>query len=47
MEIKKVKINKSNGVKIVYIPKNSGIEEGDYVKIIKVSIEGEDEIGED
>lgn len=47
MDIKKVIVNKSSGAKLIYIPKNSGIEEGDYVKIIKVSIEEEDEIGED
>ena len=36
MEIKKVFKNKANGQKSITIPKNSGIEEGDYVKVIKL-----------
>ena len=36
MEIKKVLVNKISKQKYVIIPKNSQIEEGDYVKLIKV-----------
>ena len=36
MEIKKVLINKISNQKYVIIPKNSEINEGDYVEIKKV-----------
>ena len=36
MEIKKVLLRKDDGTKLVIIPRNSEIKEGDYVKIIKV-----------
>ena len=35
MEIKKVK-KRSDGTKIVIVPRNSNILEGDYVKIVKI-----------
>ena len=35
MEIKKVLVRK-DGIKYLIIPKNSGIDAGDYVKIIKL-----------
>jgi len=36
MEIKKIIKNKNNGQKLVYIPRNSELGEGDYVKITKI-----------
>ena len=36
--IVKVFINISNGQKLVTIPKDSGIEDGDFVKIEKVNM---------
>jgi len=39
MDIKKVLINKNNGQRLVYVPKKSKLEEGDYVKIIKIKLE--------
>ncbi len=39
MEIKKVIGNKKKDLKIVYVPKNSDIQIGDYVKIIKIEEE--------
>ena len=38
--IQKVWKNKGNNQKLVTIPKDSEIEEGDYVKIKKVNIDG-------
>ena len=35
MEIKKV-LERTDGIKMVIIPKNSQIQKGDYVKIIKM-----------
>lgn len=35
MEIKKVKLRK-DGTKTIIVPKHSDIQEGDYVKIIKI-----------
>jgi hypothetical protein len=46
VEIKKVLIRK-DGIKIVIIPKNSGIEAGDYVKIIKLEEENGSRKGEE
>jgi len=37
MEIRKVTANKQ-GVKTVTVPKNCGIEPGDYIKIIKINL---------
>lgn len=34
--IQKVRTNKVNGQKVVTVPKDSDIESGDYVQIIKV-----------
>lgn len=42
MEIKRVLLRKDDGVKYVIIPKDSHIEQGDYVKIIKISEEGKE-----
>jgi len=39
MMIRKVWKNKANKQKLVTIPANSDIEEGDYVKIVKVEDE--------
>ena len=36
MIIARVRLSKYNGQKLLTIPKDSGIEAGDYVKIIKV-----------
>jgi len=36
--IQRVWLNKSNGQKAITIPKDSGIEEGDFVRIKKVSV---------
>lgn len=36
--IQRVWINKSTGQKAVTIPKHSGIDEGDFVKITKVKV---------
>lgn len=44
MEIKRVVGNKSSGAKLVYIPKNSDIVIGDFVKIIKITNEEEEMI---
>lgn len=43
MEIKKVYQNKETGQKLVTIPKNSYIKEGDYVRIEKVKKEDQKE----
>jgi len=34
--IVRVKVNKSNNQKFVYIPKNSDLEEGEYVELSRV-----------
>ena len=36
--IVKVYINQSNGQKLVTVPKDSGIEDGDFVRIEKVKM---------
>lgn len=36
MEVKKVLVRR-DGVKMVFIPKKSDIDEGDYVKIVKIN----------
>ena len=36
MIIKKVWLAKANKVKLVTVPKDCGIEEGDYVELIKI-----------
>lgn len=43
MIVKKVWENKTNGQKLVTIPKESYIEPGDYVKIEKVEDQEEEE----
>lgn len=43
MEVKKVFENKSSKQKLVIIPKNSDIEVGDYVQIIKLEEKGDSE----
>jgi len=39
--ITKVAIRKDNGQKLVYLPKNSDLKEGDYVLIKKLEVEDE------
>jgi len=36
MIIKKVWLSKASNVKLVSVPKNCDIQEGDYVKLIKI-----------
>jgi len=35
-EIKKVLLRKDDGVRYVIVPKKSEIQEGDYIKLIKI-----------
>ena len=37
MEIKKVLLRKKDGLKFVVVPRNSELNPGDYVKLIKVN----------